>query len=114
MFIWNMLHNCGGARAIYGNLTNLFYSSNLARDTEPSLFVGTGVTMESIDQNSAVYSFMTDMAFVYPYVDYSTDNINDTLTWPWLERYISRRYSLHSIEKVDFAMKAWNILWRNS
>ena len=57
-FIWCLLHNYGGVRGIYGNLTNIATEPILARLTNGSTMIGTGMTPEAIEQNPVVYDLM--------------------------------------------------------
>jgi len=61
-FIWCLLHNYGGARALYGNLTMLSLDPASTKRAVPQYFQGTGLTMEAIDQNPIVYEFMNEVS----------------------------------------------------
>jgi len=108
-FIWCMLHNYGGARAMYGNLTNLAITPRSTNEAVSEYFVGTGMTMEAIDQNPIVYEFMAQMAF-------QTAAPMDT--WSWTQQYAARRYGLddksYDDKKLQAAKVAWKLLLENS
>ena len=61
-FIWCMLHNYGGRRGIYGDMATISSSPVNDAASYPSM-VGTGLTMEAIDQNIAIYELMLEMAW---------------------------------------------------
>lgn len=107
-FIWCMLHNYGGSRALYGNLTLLATDPISVQQTVPEYFLGTGLTMESIDQNPVVYEFMTEMAF-----HRSSPDVSD-----WVQKYAGRRYGLLSSSVSDDQRKsvndAWTLLFANN
>lgn len=103
-FVWCMLHNFGGSRAIYGNLT-LIASTPIEVLTEaPNTFSGIGLTMEAIDQNPIVYELMIEMGF----------NVKPVEVSQWVESYVTRRYGLKhpsvTASSVSDSLKAWKIL----
>ena len=57
-FIWCLLHNMGGARGIYGNLTGIANQPVDARNAPGSSMVGIGMTAEAIEHNPVVYDLM--------------------------------------------------------
>ena len=57
-FIWCMLHNHGGIRGIYGNLTSIGNDPVDARLATGSTMVGVGMTPEAIEHNPIVYDLM--------------------------------------------------------
>ena len=57
-FIWCLLHNLGGARGIYGNLTGIANQPVDARNAPGSSMVGIGMTPEAIEHNPVVYDLM--------------------------------------------------------
>jgi len=118
-FIWCMLHNYGGARSLYGDLSNLYLGTRTAKKAHPSLYYGIGLTMEAINQNPIQYAFMTDMAFSYDLdrkdiAALSRDDVDKALTWPWIRGYVQRRYSLTSVESRNNVEYAWDLIWKNS
>ena len=61
-WIWCMLHNYGGRRGIYGNMSDI--SIRPVTDyNQYSSMVGTGLTMEAIDQNLIIYELLLEMAW---------------------------------------------------
>ncbi len=118
-FLWCMLHNYGGARTIYGELSTLYYGLRNATTRYPTLALGIGLTMEAIDQNPVQYEFMQELSFVYDLdsKDIATltiDDIDNALTWPWIRSYVNRRYTLHDENSRNNVEYAWNLLWKNS
>ena len=85
---------------MYGNLTNLSVEPLAAKAAQPKLFVGTGLTMEAIDQNPVVYEFMTEVSK------------SQTVMKPesWVSSYLLRRYGLTGYE-ASMADLAWKILF---
>ena len=57
-FIWCMLHNYGGIRGIYGNLTTIGMNPVDARRSPGSTMVGVGMTPEAIEHNPIMYDLM--------------------------------------------------------
>lgn len=57
-FIWCLLHNYGGTRGIYGNLSAIAIEPILAVNAQGSTMVGTGITPEAIEHNPVVYDLM--------------------------------------------------------
>ena len=53
-----MLHNYGGIRGIYGNLTTIGNDPIDARLTNGSTMVGVGMTPEAIEHNPVMYDLM--------------------------------------------------------
>ena len=65
-FIWCLLHNFGGTRAIYGNLTTVATSPIDAMNTPGSTMIGVGLTPEAIEQNPVLYDLMVSLLHVHP------------------------------------------------
>ena len=57
-FIWCLLHNYGGTRGIYGNLSTIAIEPVIARKAPGSTMIGTGITPEAIEHNPVVYDLM--------------------------------------------------------
>ena len=57
-FVWCLLHNFGGTRAIYGNLTTIATSPVQSLHAQGSTMVGVGITPEAIEHNPVVYDLM--------------------------------------------------------
>ena len=60
-FIWCLLHNYGGTRAIYGNLTRVATGPVDARNTPGSTMIGVGMTPEAIEHNPVIYDLMVSL-----------------------------------------------------
>ena len=118
-FLWCMLHNYGGARTIYGELSTLYYGLRNATTQYPTLALGIGLTMEAIDQNPVQYAFMQELSFVHDLdkKDITTltiDDIDNAFTWPWIKQYVNRRYTLLDDDSRSNIEHSWHILWQNS
>lgn len=107
-FIWCMLHNYGGSRALYGNLTLLANDPIEVQKTVPDYFLGTGLTMEAIDQNPVVYELMSEVSHYR-----TAPNVTE-----WVESYVTRRYGLNhpdvTAEQKKLAIVAWLGLLENN
>ena len=107
-FIWCMLHNYGGSRALYGNLTLLATDPIQVQQQVPDYFLGTGLTMEAIDQNPIVYELMAEMSY----------RRNAPNVTKWVEDYATRRYGLLAsdvtAEQRDLALTAWRGLLQSN
>ena len=107
-FLWCMLHNFGGASGLYGALNRINgerpiekdHSIFGARQKFPNM-IGIGLTPEGIEQNPAVYEYMTETVwFTSP-----PSQID------WFTNYVTSRYSSKAF--CDNNVKAWMLL-RNS
>lgn len=106
-FIWCMLHSFGGNRAIYGNITAIINEPILAKAAAGSLFLGTGLTMEAIDQNPIMYELMNEIAMLHH--DESVDESK------WISEYATRRYNIaESPSSINHATDAWTLLHSNN
>ena len=63
-FIWCLLHNYGGTRGIYGNLTTIAVEPLLALRANGSTMVGVGMTPEAIEHNPVVYDLMVSVCLL--------------------------------------------------
>ena len=61
-FLWCLLHNYGGTRGIYGNLTRIATGPVQALHTPGSSMAGVGMTPEAIEHNPVVYDLMVRVA----------------------------------------------------
>ena len=61
-FVWCLLHNYGGTRGIYGNLTTIATAPVEALHSPGSTMIGVGITPEAIEQNPVVYDLMVGVA----------------------------------------------------
>ncbi|KRY27489.1 GDP-L-fucose synthase [Trichinella spiralis] len=59
-FIWCMLHNFGGVQGLYGNLARINQKLADVSTVSNINMVGTGLSMEGIDQNYVVYQMALD------------------------------------------------------
>ena len=64
-FIWCLLHNYGGTRGIYGNLTTIATSPIDAMNTPGSTMIGVGMTPEAIEHNPVVYDLMVSLHVIF-------------------------------------------------
>jgi alpha-N-acetylglucosaminidase len=105
-----MLHSFGGNRGIYGNMSSITVNPKIARAAAGSLFQGTGLTMEAIDQNPAMYELMNEVAMI------SGDEDKPISAESWVvSTYAIRRYNLgSSFEKQASAIAAWYQLLNNN
>ena len=65
-FIWCLLHNYGGTRGIYGNLTTIATGPIDAMNTPGSTMIGVGITPEAIEHNPVVYDLMVSRLHLHP------------------------------------------------
>eukprot|EP01064_Diplonema_japonicum_P037567 TRINITY_DN8817_c5_g1_i1.p1 TRINITY_DN8817_c5_g1~~TRINITY_DN8817_c5_g1_i1.p1 ORF type:complete len:766 (+),score=171.90 TRINITY_DN8817_c5_g1_i1:47-2344(+) len=93
-FIWCMLHDFGGNNGMWGDALSV--SRNPVTAAVNSTMVGTGLTMEGINQNAMIYELMNEMAYRTTSPDLPT----------WAARYAQRRYA----EQSPSLNKAWTIL----
>lgn len=81
-WVWNMLHNYGGVRGMYGNLSRIATGPLADLRAPNSTMVGIGFTPEAIEQNPVMYELLTSTF-------YAAEPINvDT----WLHDYVTQRY----------------------
>ncbi|XP_045479200.1 alpha-N-acetylglucosaminidase [Harmonia axyridis] len=92
-YIWCMLHNFGGTLGIFGNSDIINERPIEARTAANSTMIGTGLTMEGINQNYVVYELMTEAAW-------RKEPANLT---KWFGDYSTRRYGY----RVDSVVKSW-------
>ena len=124
-FIWCLLHNYGGTRGIYGNLTCIANDPVTAVNAPGSTMIGTGITPEAIEHNPVVYDLMVsrrkggeggregvDYAKVlFSYLQGEMGWANEPVNVvDWLEWYASRRYGDYS----PLAQQAWALLKRSA
>eukprot|EP00298_Acanthocystis_sp_HF-20_P015754 c21253_g1_i1.p1 GENE.c21253_g1_i1~~c21253_g1_i1.p1 ORF type:complete len:856 (+),score=345.19 c21253_g1_i1:18-2585(+) len=95
-FIWCLLHNYGGMRDLHGNISLVSTNPILAKNSAKSLMMGTGITMEAIEQNPIMYELMNEMG-------YRSELFNSN---EWVQDYIFRRYNGTSTSME----KSWNLL----
>ncbi|XP_044749402.1 alpha-N-acetylglucosaminidase [Coccinella septempunctata] len=85
-YIWCMLHNFGGTLGLFGNSDIINERPIEARKAVNSTMIGTGLTMEGINQNYVIYDLMTETAWR----DKPT-NLSD-----WFADYSVRKYGVDS------------------
>ena len=96
-WVWNMLHNYGGVRGMYGNLTSIANGPYISLADEGSTMTGIGFTPEAIEQNPVMYEMLTSTFWSQSPIEVQS----------WLHRYVVQRYG------VDSAMMwtAWQQLF---
>eukprot|EP01060_Flectonema_neradi_P005327 TRINITY_DN1352_c0_g1_i1.p1 TRINITY_DN1352_c0_g1~~TRINITY_DN1352_c0_g1_i1.p1 ORF type:complete len:783 (+),score=171.53 TRINITY_DN1352_c0_g1_i1:51-2351(+) len=94
-FIWCMLHDFGGNDGMWGDMKSVANGPVDAKNSG-STIVGTGLTMEGINQNALIYEMMNEMG-------YRTKNFS---TSEWVSKYAVRRYGAHSTD----AAAAWSVI----
>lgn len=57
-FVWCLLHNYGGTRGIYGDLSTIATAPLEALSSPGSTMAGVGITPEAIEHNPVVYDLM--------------------------------------------------------
>ena len=84
-FVWNFLHDFGGANGLFGDIQSINVGPDVARAYPNSSMVGIGLTMEGINQNEMLYEFMLEKSF------------QPTLEWwdvgSWVQNFTVRRYT---------------------
>ncbi|MEX0776866.1 MAG: alpha-N-acetylglucosaminidase [Phycisphaeraceae bacterium] len=96
-WIWNILHNFGGNRTMFGNLANLAKDVTAAlHDPARGDLVGMGLAPEGIEQNPVVYDLATDLFWRHQAPDIDA----------WLGGYVRRRYG----QLPEPALEAWRLL----
>ena len=106
-WVWNMLHNYGGVRGMYGDLDTiatqpfswLSSTGELRQSTGQIGMVGIGFTPEAIEQNPVMYELLTDTFFFT--FDSSKSAPTSIPTQEWLQEYIDQRYGLTAIADVS-------------
>ncbi|KRZ50489.1 Alpha-N-acetylglucosaminidase [Trichinella nativa] len=83
-FIWCMLHNFGGVQGLYGNLARINQKLADVSTVSNISMVGTGLSMEGIDQNYVVYQMALDRFW-------SPNNQKVDLA-AWIVQYCIQRY----------------------
>lgn len=100
-WIWNMLHNFGGATGMFGRIDEVANTpARLLKDPEAGNLAGIGVMPEGIDQNPVIYQLMLDNAW----------KDQPIVPEQWLADYARRRYG----KENENARIAWMILWKTA
>ncbi|CAF1022348.1 unnamed protein product [Brachionus calyciflorus] len=92
-FVWNMLHNFGGANSIFGDIDQINILPDIARALPNNSMVGIGITMEGINQNEIIYDFMLEKTW--------RSSLNECEFSDWILKYTHRRYSNSNISSID-------------
>ncbi|XP_046631090.1 alpha-N-acetylglucosaminidase-like isoform X2 [Daphnia pulicaria] len=95
-FVFCLLHNFGGTLGLNGAIQIISQRVIDARNFPNSTIVGTGLTMEGIDQNYVVYDKMLEMGWRD-----KVPNLNQ-----WFDEYTVRRYGVNNTA----VMSAWRFL----
>eukprot|EP00775_Hariotina_reticulata_P004459 gene4459-4715_t len=111
-FIWCMLHNFGGNLEMYGALPSVAEGVSAAMAAAPENLMGVGMAPEGIEQNPAVYEFMSEMAFKGQAAAAAAPGGLAA----WFKGYAQRRYAAAGPLPVAAAAAlegAWQLLARN-
>ena len=81
-WVWNMLHNYGGVRGVYGNLSRIATGPLEDLHVANSTMVGIGFTPEAIEQNPVMYEMLTSTFYAATPIE----------VVPWLKDYVQQRY----------------------
>jgi alpha-N-acetylglucosaminidase len=96
-WVWNMLHNYGGVRGVYGNLTTIATSPYDSLYTPGGTMIGLGFTPEAIEQNPVMYEMLTSTFWSSTPIDVQS----------WLQAYVRQRYGAES----PLMWSAWQLLF---
>eukprot|EP00958_Prasinococcus_capsulatus_P007208 scaffold668_cov385-Prasinococcus_capsulatus_cf.AAC.13 len=96
-FVWNMLHNYGGRRGVYGDIPTIALNPVEAKQQYPLEMQGIGITPEAIENNPVVYELMLEMGWHEDAVNVSR----------WIEDYVWRRYGCAK-DDCPLAHEAWD------
>lgn len=97
-FVWGVLHNFGGNVGLWGDVSSL-NSGPFDAYANASSVAGVGIFPEGIDQNSAYYTLLFDVAW-----EHSPVNLES-----WWRRYAIERYG----RVDDRAVAAWLLLGKS-
>eukprot|EP00760_Papus_ankaliazontas_P008822 PhM_4_TR13934/c0_g1_i1/m.43672/K01205/NAGLU; alpha-N-acetylglucosaminidase len=81
-WVWNLLHNYGGERGMYGKLSDIVSMPFEEMRRANSTMVGIGITPEAIEQNPIVYEMLFDVAWAPSTIDVQR----------WVQHYAECRY----------------------
>lgn len=99
-FVWNMLHDFGGANGIFAPLDRINTGPEEARHFPNSSMVGIGITMEGINQNEFIYDFMLEKAWKF---NLTEDELSD-----FAQSFSIRRYSHPNVPQIGIEFeKIW-------
>lgn len=97
-WVWNLLHNFGGRRGVYGNLDVVASAPMHFRTKRGSTMVGIGFTPEAIEQNPVIYELLTTTFWHHDPIP----------VIPWLHSYVRQRYGT---SLGDQSWPAWEALY---
>jgi alpha-N-acetylglucosaminidase len=98
-WIWCQLLNFGGNHGIYGNMTRIAVEPARAARESPS-FSGTGMSMESIERNPALFAMLADTVWSKDELDIDE----------WLQMYVKSRYRFTEGVSGEVVVAAWRLL----
>ncbi len=101
-FIWNLLHNFGGANGIFGPLNRINQGPTLAENFPNSSMIGIGLTMEGINQNEMIYDFFLEKSW--------RSNLSQIEIEEWIGNFTIRRYSTLKNPANDKLKSIWIII----
>uniref|UniRef100_A0AAR5QD42 Alpha-N-acetylglucosaminidase n=1 Tax=Dendroctonus ponderosae TaxID=77166 RepID=A0AAR5QD42_DENPD len=93
-YIWCMLHNFGGTLGMHGSADTINTDVIATRTALNSTMIGTGLTMEGINQNYVIYDLMSEQAWRSEPADLTE----------WFRNYSRRRYG----KQDENAERAWH------
>lgn len=62
-FVWNFLHDFGGANGLFGDIQSINMGPDMARQFPNSSMIGIGLSMEGINQNELLYELMLEKSW---------------------------------------------------
>ncbi|EDO46476.1 predicted protein [Nematostella vectensis] len=101
-FIWCMLLNFGGNIGLFGNIKSVSTGPPKAFQSFNSTMIGTGLTMEGIEQNDMMFELMNEMG-------YRLEPLNPVDLDNWIKDYALRRYGGTN----PAIIQAWRLLIRS-
>ncbi|KRZ96154.1 Alpha-N-acetylglucosaminidase [Trichinella sp. T8] len=105
-FIWCMLHNFGGVQGLYGNLARINQKLADVSTVSNISMVGTGLSMEGIDQNYVVYQMALDR-FWSPNNQKCSIAYNVTVDW---KQTSYRHNNVYCAEHIFFHCKLNSVI----
>ena len=95
-FIWNMLHNYGGRRGVYGDIPTIASKPVADKRSYPAAMQGIGITPDALENTQIVYEMMLEMGWRSEAVSASE----------WVTQYVWRRYNC-DVRECPLAHQAW-------
>eukprot|EP00823_Brevimastigomonas_motovehiculus_P005788 TRINITY_DN436_c0_g1_i1.p1 TRINITY_DN436_c0_g1~~TRINITY_DN436_c0_g1_i1.p1 ORF type:complete len:837 (-),score=242.95 TRINITY_DN436_c0_g1_i1:239-2749(-) len=105
-WLWNMLLDFGGRRAMFGNLNVIGSAPVTAHTYSEGAMIGTGITPEAIENNPIMFDLMFEMGWRQDAVALES----------WVMNYVTRRYGCLSLTKAHdcpLAKQAWSLLYHS-